>query len=65
MRQVDGSKKRQTICPVNYHKSARMNLFFLTCKLLQFSKLISNDKNIVLDIANDNILLDHWIKKAF
>lgn len=59
VRHIDGSEKIHTIEPMRYFKSAGANLFCLTCKLLQGSKLSSNNKEyIVLDTSNGNIMLD-------
>ena len=50
VRQVDGSEILQTLWFVKY------------CERMQGSKLYSNEKIIVLENANGNILLDHQIK---
>ena len=62
VRQVDGSTILHTLWPVKYCEGAIANLFSLTCKLSQGSKLCSEVKNDIVDTVSSNFVLDHIIK---
>ena len=59
VRHDDGSEILNTLWPVKYCRKVGINLFSLTYKLFQGTKLSSgNNNNFVLDSANCKIALD-------
>ena len=61
--QVNGEEHVQTLCPLKFCPLAGMNLFSLTCKLLQRNKISSDEtNNIIVNTPSGNIILDHQSK---
>ena len=63
MRQVNGAEQVHTSWPVKFCPTAGVNLFSLTCKLLQGNKISSDQlNNIMINTPSGDIVLDHQIK---
>ena len=63
VKQVDRSKKMYILWPVKYCTKAGMNLFSLTCELLQDIKMWNDHKNnIIVETTSGDITLDCQIK---
>ena len=57
--QVDGSEKSHILWPIKYCTKGGANLFLLSCKLFQWSKILNSCKgNIVVQSISGNIMLD-------
>ena len=61
--QVNGTKGVHTLWSVKFFPKAGVNLFSLSCKLLQEDKIASDQQNIiVVNTPISDIILDHQIK---
>ena len=61
--QVDGTEQVHILWPMKFCPKAGVNLFSLTCELLQGTKISSDQwNNIMVKFTDGNIILDCWIK---
>ena len=60
--QINDNKKLHVLWPLKYCTKVGANLFLLTCKISQGSKILSNGKTIITQFTSDDIVLDHLIK---
>ena len=57
------SKKMQMLWPIKYCVKVNLNVFFLTCKLSQSSKILSDCKtDFLVEQKSGNVILDCQIK---
>ena len=64
LKQIDGSEVEHTLWSAKYCKKSRVNLFSLSCKVSQGSKMSSDSmKNMVFDTRDGWIVLDQRSKE--
>ena len=60
--QVNGTEWVHTLWPLKLCPKAGLNMFSLTCKLLQGKKIVSDQQNnIIVSTPKGNIIFDHQI----